>query len=97
MRFVESEYRVGTLRAPALQCARCKAIELDESAADAQSERELVYLALAARAAVCRALASARPGPPLLPFSRLDERTVRCLLGPEADEIARCRTAPKRE
>jgi len=49
------EYRTPDLRAPALECSRCKAIKLDETVAHSVAERERVRDALGRRATVGRA------------------------------------------
>jgi hypothetical protein len=82
VRFLVSEYKVGTVRAPALECARCHALDLDESLVDTREARDLVRLAQAARAAVCEVILSSGAAP-FLAFNRLDERMVRSLLGPD--------------
>lgn len=46
-----SEYRTGSVRAPARECAICHALVLDEQAATSEEERDSVRLAAAARAA----------------------------------------------
>jgi hypothetical protein len=49
---LRTEYRAGQgVVAPALACADCAAISLDESVAECDEERESVKLAKAARAA----------------------------------------------
>src|SRR5437868_5779201 len=45
----EAEYRTGTVRAPALECKRCHAIQLDEGIATSAEERDSVRRAVAAR------------------------------------------------
>jgi hypothetical protein len=51
-RFVSTEYKVGSKRAPALECARCHAISLEEGLARTDGERESVRLAIALRQAI---------------------------------------------
>jgi hypothetical protein len=46
--------------APALECLKCRALCLDESAAESEQERESVRLAVAARRRVHGALMSDR-------------------------------------
>ncbi len=50
-----SEYCAGSVRAPAMECAHCHALLLDEAAATSEQERESVRMAVAARAAHCAA------------------------------------------
>lgn len=45
----ETEYRTGSVRAPALECRRCHAIQLDERVAKSEQERDSVRRALVAR------------------------------------------------
>jgi hypothetical protein len=52
-RLTASEYRTGSVRAPAMECVACHAIVLDESLATSEQERDSVRLAVAARAASC--------------------------------------------
>ena len=47
--FVAAEYKLDSGWAPALQCANCGALELDEALARSEEERESVRLAKAAR------------------------------------------------
>ncbi len=48
---VETEYRTGDRRAPALECARCHAINLDERTAKSERDLESVQRVVAARPA----------------------------------------------
>jgi hypothetical protein len=50
-RFIASEYKMDGGKAPALECVRCHALNLDEAAASSDEERDCVRLAVAARAA----------------------------------------------
>lgn len=49
--FIAAEYRAEGVVAPARECARCKALVLDEGVATSEEERDSVRLAAAARAA----------------------------------------------
>jgi hypothetical protein len=49
--FTSTEYRTDSVRAPARECAGCRALVLDEDAATSQEERHSVRMAVAARAA----------------------------------------------
>jgi hypothetical protein len=51
--FVPAEYTSEAGRAPALECIRCRALNLDESAAHDEKERDSVKLAKAVRANIC--------------------------------------------
>jgi hypothetical protein len=51
--FVPAEYVTIAGRAPALECARCHALNLTPDAARSEDERELIRHALAVRAAIC--------------------------------------------
>ncbi len=51
-RFVSTEYKMGTMHAPALACARCHAIVLEEAVARTEGERDSVRRAIALRKAV---------------------------------------------
>lgn len=51
-RFVSTEYNTGDLRAPALECASCHTLVLEEGVARTEKERESVRMAIALRAAV---------------------------------------------
>jgi hypothetical protein len=48
--FVPIDYKAPTFRAPALECASCRAILLDEDAARSDRERHSVRLAAKVRA-----------------------------------------------
>ena len=50
--FLPAEYKSEIARAPALECARCHALVLDEGAAATEEERESVKLAKAIRAEI---------------------------------------------
>jgi hypothetical protein len=45
----ETEYRTGKLTAPALECAKCHALDLDERVAKSDEDRDSVRRAVAAR------------------------------------------------
>jgi hypothetical protein len=68
VRFDRSEYRTGEVNAPAFECIECHTLNLDESAANSDEERESVRQAKAARALVAAAIdelaPSSRPRPP---------------------------------
>jgi hypothetical protein len=51
--FVAAEYASEVGRAPALECARCSALTLDERVATTEAERESVRLAKAVRDSIC--------------------------------------------
>ena len=51
-RFVATEYKTGEMTAPAMECASCLAIALEEGVARTEEERESVKIAIALRAAV---------------------------------------------
>lgn len=46
---IEAEYKTGDFCAPALKCARCQAIHLDEGVAKSEKDRDSVRRAVAAR------------------------------------------------
>jgi len=50
---VIAEYASQHGRAPALECTRCRALNLDESVAQSDKERDSVKLAIAVRSAIC--------------------------------------------
>jgi hypothetical protein len=50
-RFIESEYKMDGVQAPALECTRCHALNLDETVARSKADIDSVRLAVAARAA----------------------------------------------
>lgn len=58
--FIASEYILDDRRAPAVECTRCHALDLDEAMARSQEERDSVRLAVAARAACCEDPAAKR-------------------------------------
>ncbi len=60
-RFVSSEYKTAEMTAPAMACATCMAIVLEEGVARTDEERESVKIAMALRAAV-------QDAPPTLPM-----------------------------
>ena len=60
--FVPSEYRSGTVNAPAMECAHCHVLNLDEEAARTEEERDSVRLAVALRVAVIEDAESTPPG-----------------------------------
>jgi hypothetical protein len=47
--FRVTEYRVGSCRAPALECTSCHALNLSQAAAETKSECESVKIAIALR------------------------------------------------
>ncbi len=49
--FVASEYKMEGVQAPALECKRCRALNLDESVARSKEDLDSVRMAVAARAA----------------------------------------------
>jgi hypothetical protein len=51
-RFVATEYKTGEVTAPAMECASCSAIVLEEGVARTEEERSSVKIAIALRAAV---------------------------------------------
>jgi hypothetical protein len=51
--FVRTEYECEVGRVPALECARCHAINLSEDAARTEEERTSVRMAIAVREAIC--------------------------------------------
>ncbi len=50
-RFVSTEYRAGSVEAPALECLTCGAVVLEEAVARTEEERESVKMAIALRKA----------------------------------------------
>jgi hypothetical protein len=50
--FVATEYKTGEMTAPAMECATCLAIVLEEGVARTDEERSSVKIAIALRAAV---------------------------------------------
>ncbi len=46
---IETEYETGSLRAPALECVKCHALNLDERAAKSERDLDSVRRAVAAR------------------------------------------------
>jgi len=54
--FIRTEYRMRGLRAPALECASCHVLHLDEAAVRSEEERESVRLAVAERARLSGAI-----------------------------------------
>jgi hypothetical protein len=64
--FIETEYRMPGLRAPALECTDCHVLLLDETAVRSEEDRESVRLVAAERARHCAEGANdretARPG-----------------------------------
>jgi ribosomal protein S27AE len=59
--FVASEYKMQYRRAPALECATCHILHLDEEAVASKEDRDSVRLAVAARAHVYATLADSPP------------------------------------
>jgi hypothetical protein len=71
----QAEYKTGSVRAPAFECGRCHAIQLDEVAASSEEDRESVRLAVAARQAA------------VSPFESATMRTARHLTIEEVDAV----------
>lgn len=49
--FVATEYKMDGAAAPALECVRCRALNLDETVARSKEDLDSVRMAVAARAA----------------------------------------------
>jgi len=62
--FLPAEYRSGGVSAPAIECAHCHVLNLDEEAAHTEEERDSVRLAVALRVAVIEEAASPPSTPP---------------------------------
>lgn len=62
--FTTVEYRTGSIRAPAFECARCKALSLDESAAGSREELDSVRIVAAKRAVIANDLRRPDEQPP---------------------------------
>jgi hypothetical protein len=70
-RFVATEYKTGQVTAPAMECASCSAIVLEEGVARTEEERSSVKIAIALRAAV----QDAQPTQPMLDVDEDEEVT----------------------
>jgi len=72
-RFVSTEYNLGASRAPALECASCHVLVLEEGLARSEDERLAIRQAMALREAVrrssTRTIADAQTVP-LMPAAR---------------------------
>jgi hypothetical protein len=88
---VEIEYRAAGVRAPALECRRCHAINLDERAGASDEGRESIRHAMAARQAATYVDAAAAEGPSRtisashvdVTISEIDALLARALVGLE--------------
>ncbi len=72
-RFVSARYNLGAIRAPALECANCRVLILDEAIARSEDERAAIRQAIVLRKAAgtaARAMSGDAETVPLMPAAR---------------------------
>ena len=74
----ETEYVSGTLRAPALECLHCRAMQFDEAVARSDADRDSVRLAVAARRALAGTDADPSPSYAMAPALPIDQVEGAC-------------------